>query len=624
MLVALKQRTDHSDEIVKLKAEVARMRLDATAVPCDELRKVLANSVKAEHWRELSHTDASTTKFELAQALKWAEKESALATRELERSQAAAATCHALLKQTLASCAPKDGASATAAGASPPDSGALPEGFPHTGAQACPSGKWQLLEPSVDARFEGEEGLSPRLDGIPVDGVNISDVYKVHVCKRSANEGTMLVTKLKRCDETRKFTTDPTYSALAGEYGPDEFDLILEGPEMMNLRTGPGARHTGACKYELPYRVSVPGQYHVSLVVSRENYGGADEQSAAWPPSHYDEPLGTQVFLNFEGALRTDEEMKSLLEGGEGGGVQLPPCSLVPPPNASQTWYRSGPGDGRWVNGKSTGLFKHRDPVSHVPSYFFPKSTRLAIVRPWVVNSQYRWTPRKCRMQIFTPAQARTCMHGKSVHFRGDSHMRQLMNALSSYMCEQGTDQGIWHADFCVTPVGKCTAADQVDKVCMKNDADGDAPPAFADCSEDGSTCDLDLVVANFGQHPADGAHHWPNKRYRDQVDAYTQKLIAATPAHVLRRKFLWMESNAAIFRKDVWIRGYHDWRTNSRLWAMNKYASAKMREIGVGIIPTFAQTTPMAQLQMDQAHFDLVVLQKSAVQHVLNFLCPP
>lgn len=94
-----------------------------------------------------------------------------------------------------------------------------------------------------------------------------------------------------------------------------------------------------------------------------------------------------------------------------------------------------------------------------------------------------------------------------------------------------------------------------------------------------------DLTISNYGQHPADGAHHWKYSQYQKSIDSYIMKLKKKNA----RKKFLWMESVAAMYRKDNWVRGYKDWRTNGRLGEYNRYATSKMRENGTfdtGLVP--------------------------------------
>jgi len=166
--------------------------------------------------------------------------------------------------------------------------------------------------------------------------------------------------------------------------------------------------------------------------------------------------------------------------------------------------------------------------------------------------------------------------------------------------------------------------------ICVVHDPLGGGAGLWAPA--DGNTAAPDLIVANFGQHLADGSHRWPNKKYRDLIDTFIESLLAGGAGNPsrdrdeklarLRRRFLWMETNAMSFRKDSFAQGTNDWRTNTRISIMNEYANAKMRKLGVGIIPTFAQTIAMTQTQPDPAHVNHKVLENSVVQHIFQFLC--
>jgi len=64
--------------------------------------------------------------------------------------------------------------------------------------------------------------------------------YRMSVCIHTGRvSGTVRIEKLLNCDETRRFTADPAYEAEVrsrySRYGPDEFVLGLEGPELHSL-----------------------------------------------------------------------------------------------------------------------------------------------------------------------------------------------------------------------------------------------------------------------------------------------------------------------------------------------------------------------------------------------------
>ena len=158
---------------------------------------------------------------------------------------------------------------------------------------------------------------------------------------------------------------------------------------------------------------------------------------------------------------------------------------------------------------------------------------------------------------------------------------------------------------------GRCNSPD-FKKICVANSPDG----------KNVGSMTADLVIANYGQHPADGAHRWKYSKYRSSIDAYINKLKAKGTKKV-RQHFLWMETVASMFRKDSWVRGYKDWRTNGRLGMYNKYATKKMRELGVGVLPVWRQSMSMTRLNPDMAHLEKAILHSSTVQQILNFLCP-
>ena len=128
--------------------------------------------------------------------------------------------------------------------------------------------------------------------------------------------------------------------------------------------------------------------------------------------------------------------------------------------------------------------------------------------------------------------------------------------------------------------------------------------------------------MSNYGQHPADGAHRWKYQKYRSSIDKYVNSLNAKGKENV-RGRFLWMETVASMFRKDSWVRGYKDWRSNGRIGAYNQYATSKMQENGYGVLNTFRQSMSMTRLNPDMAHLEHAILHRSTVQQILNFLCP-
>ena len=51
---------------------------------------------------------------------------------------------------------------------------------------------------------------------------------------------------------------------MRSRYGPDEFVLGLEGPELHSLTLN--MEYRGKCVYDMPFEVTTPGRYHLNLV----------------------------------------------------------------------------------------------------------------------------------------------------------------------------------------------------------------------------------------------------------------------------------------------------------------------------------------------------------------------
>ena len=305
-----------------------------------------------------------------------------------------------------------------------------------------------------------------------------------------------------------------------------------------------------------------------------------------WPPNHYDEPVGTKLFFTFG---NPKDAAKALVRIRAGDGLSV--CDLQ---GSSEEQAK-----GRWVTiyddmenhvfrtTDREGVAGPKDGKVKGGTYILPapENRRGALIRPWVDHKGYMWTPYNCKMpRVFSPEDARKCMDGKSLHLRGDSHMRQLFNGFLTYACGgKGAIYDTWHSDQCIDDRLLCKGPG-FKNICLKDDSDG---------TNIGNLAGVDLTVQNFGQHPADGAHHWTFDHYKQQANSLAAKLSGQDKA-VRKKKFLWHETNAMMFRKDSWIIAYNDWRTNSRIGAYNLHATAKMKELDVGIIPTFRQTLGM------------------------------
>ena len=423
-----------------------------------------------------------------------------------------------------------------------------------------------------DARFEMDETdntkQSIRLDGIPQTNIYDKFVFEYCVYDNNPLAGVFRISKMRQCKEDAHFSDDKDYSTYIRQHiGPDDFVLTLEGYELHDMVSD--ARYLGSCTYDIPFEVNSPGQYILNLLWWRENFASAvDIAASGWQAGHLDLPLGTSTVMTLTG--KANEQHK------ENCDLRDMAYSYMP---------------GRWQ------LIRPSPDNEEVSA---------SRIQNDIVSGKYRWHSKACTLKYFSSTDAAQCLSGKRVTFHGDSHMRQLRNSLALLAC--GVSLG-------VQVMGCVTQCPGLQHICSK--ADGLAvDPSFMLNEED------DLTVANFGHHWIDGERRRTVASYKQHIDTVVAS-IKARNSSLLMQKLVWYESNAMQLRKDAWIQGYDDQRTNVKIRAMNKYANAQMKTLGIPIIPSFTQTMPILVHNEDMAHFDLNLLYASAAQFVLGLLCP-
>eukprot|EP01062_Namystynia_karyoxenos_P053572 TRINITY_DN4344_c1_g1_i1.p1 TRINITY_DN4344_c1_g1~~TRINITY_DN4344_c1_g1_i1.p1 ORF type:complete len:650 (+),score=163.63 TRINITY_DN4344_c1_g1_i1:49-1950(+) len=564
-------------------------------------------------------------------------------------------------EQAGGAAAPPPGREGFRASSEQPAAGA---GAEPAGGQRCAAG-WRRLRPGPDARaetcadvptvqdemlsrwcaekgpaahslrFRPGEAASPPT---PAEA-DVLGRFSAWVCLGEGPqgmEGALRVDKNWGCKETAAFTADPATAEYARQCtGPDELYLSLEGPEVHALAPA----HLGGCRYEARFRVAVPGRYRVMLVWAREAWGGLNELRAEWPPAHLDLPLGTGPVLQV-GSADPAAQRGALASALSAAG--LPPCDLC------GGLHRRG----RWV-WDGTGPPPPQLPLRWLPDgRYAVRGVRLGVA---VNYSAYRWRPFECRLHHFDPGAARSCLRGRRLLLQGDSQVRATYNALLEHACaanESATKAGFGglarRGTRYFPPPGAYGACTDVSQVSYVWDTDLVQNRAFARCGRRGGRCRpapvrmrgakqrsqaqrsmatasvavypedamcSDVVVINAGQHQADGRHRWTFEQYRALLAVAARWLGANRAAGV------WHETNALPFRKDRYNREFKDWRTLSRLRLFNWYAG--MRLGTQRLIPTFEHTVPFALHTEDNAHYPAALLQQSAVQHLLNFVCP-
>ncbi|EKX43972.1 hypothetical protein GUITHDRAFT_110080 [Guillardia theta CCMP2712] len=452
--------------------------------------------------------------------------------------------------------------------------------------QSCGDSGWI---PMVSQQASFESGL--RLDGIKQEH-NISEKFKIQMCyDKGRMSGKILVEKRFDCNEAMEFSGDPQYVKMVrNQSGPDEFSFNLQGPELHSLVYN--MRYLGQCRYELPFKVTTPGKYFVNLVWWRENYNGATELSNGWLPAHFDLPLGLDVFIHLGEPGDDMKETREALQRNRNAS-DLPLCDMR---DKNYTYM-----DGRWLY-----MYDDVENIFYSPA---PQQVRLisggASMYTWVNLEKYYWYPSRCKLRHFEGKQALNCIASKTIRMQGDSHLRTIANALSDLAC------GVRSGGFDSGCASACKQAD-LSRNCYRKDGLGHAPDFFAD---QGAA----LNVINLGQHFCDGERKMKFAQYKQSIDAGVDKMSKLSPD--ARRTMIWHETNAVMFRKDSWIVGYGDQRTNIRIAMYNRYATAKMKELGITVLPTFSASLALAQ-NPDEAHYPLKYLQHSSVQYLLNFFC--
>ena len=440
-----------------------------------------------------------------------------------------------------------------------------------------------------DAHFEGYE-VSKRLDGI-MQRISLSEKFKIDICIfKSKTQGLIRIKKQHMCNEQISFAKDPEYiDMIRKRFGPDEFVLNLEGPEIHSLT--PHLIYKGNCEYHLPFKVYTPGLYHVNLVWYRENFAGAREGVTGWIPGHLDKPLGERIFVRLGEPNETEAYLRMHARDN------LPPCDL------RSRNYSYLPG--RWVyrGSNTSSIFQSK---AH-PTYH--RSVGKGRFHTWVRLEDYTWFPNHCSLPRLIPSKVQQCIRGKKILFEGDSHMRMLHHTLITFACGV---QGKW-TGWDTQCGGRChNLTGELKSICVIKDGTA-SRSTFVDSS-------AFTTFVNFGQHFCDGERHKTYREYTARVNWLIQKLKGLD--NEARSRVVWHETNQVPLRKDSWTRGYGDQRTNIKIAMYNQYATSEIKKLGIPIIPAFAQTLSLNAGGHDGAHFNFQVLSESSLRFALALLC--
>ena len=492
---------------------------------------------------------------------------------------------------------------------------------------------WIPVVPSKDANYEWNEGidaLGVRLDGIK-QPPNIRNKFVIEHCIISPMKGMYRIKKSKLCnDDHHSITKDATLQKFVNEkYGPDEYEFHLQGPELIAMNQV----YYGKCVTIFHYELQITGRYRVYLVHMRENYMSHSE-IVGWPICHYDQPLGSKLFVHFGKTKEVEDsenKLQALLKFQSG---QTENTTTTIPLCTSDNIEESN--DGGWItlwkkDELSTKLFTLTpDIMRNNPEYpvGVPRIQggsdkaslnyqRGVVIKPYVGHDKYVWKSKKCHLNYHPPKDAYQCLKGKSIKMHGDSQMQRLHYALVTYVCGcgraycpatpmEGYDYKPTYQNL-QDPKNKCGSTSNI-QIGMNRDDDGDGHP---------NVNTVDLTFVNFGQHPADAFHKWPLAKYRQHVDSYLAKIVAQKG---YKSKFIWVSTPAVAFRKDTFIRGYKDWRTNGRLERFNEYAATQMKKHGIRVLDLFRMSQGMTDLNPDNAHMVSAVCSAMVFFFLLSY----
>jgi len=418
----------------------------------------------------------------------------------------------------------------------------------------------EKVTPSEDAHFQ-----KYRLDGID-QPASIAEKFDIRLCKEAKDSasGVFHIRKLKGCmTDIKKFSEDSKYEEkVQTEMGQDEFIFLLEGPEVHSLHPRKSEKMK-QCEYELPFTLETSGKYHLNLVWVRENFKATDEMNKVWPAAHFDLPLGTKTFLSL---------------GSDGMSLGLAKKQELGTCAPHQSWHEKA----RWVyQGESDKVFFEEPKDVRCVDIGFMTTMKACktknVVRTFIDYEKYDYLPTACRPRRFTKEEAKTCLAGKKVDFRGDSHMRLLFWTLSQWVYGHNSVNREEKQKFQVSRGNiNLTHTPLMDKL------EKALPP------EDLST--YDLVVSNLGHHPADGRHHYTLEMYQKLIDTYASKI----PENG-KKKLVWFETPAMPLRTDFAVKSFTDWRTDHRFRLYNEYANAKFESMGVPVVKSYDATQSMS-----------------------------
>jgi hypothetical protein len=364
--------------------------------------------------------------------------------------------------------------------------------------------------------------------------------------------------------------------------------MWIEGPTMQGVIP----TYAGCHSYSHDFAIPIEGNYRVKVVSFRSNFSAINEIIKEYPPMKYRVMVDELVTLN-----------KTV---GGGKKVQcadiwtaVKPDYMLPNPvtifssdmnrglsnltthiSVSSTSGREVQNNGRKRCADTVDVYDWRSPC------FLPTAgtSGAADASSTTVPIGYLGT--------VNDTVASQILAHKRIFFMGDSHTRTFVQSLMRWACKQNLafTKAYFGSNFGADSA-HCPGLNVVYKYeyfCNTNHLPKNVK-------------DFDLVTMNCGHHPASGEQYTIDM-YRDLV---SNALISVARKGYNSSNFVWVESNAQPIRNDKFVFDYKDWRTEHRLHLFNRVANEIVQGKGkYHVIPTFANTLPLADKLCDNAHF--------------------
>lgn len=437
----------------------------------------------------------------------------------------------------------------------------------------------------------------------------------------------------------------------AWDLGPDEFYLVLEGPEFLK----PRGVHVGGCRYVFSFFLTLPGAYRIYLLALRSDWGALNETGGAlstlpfpagvggcdanfvctetkgyaefggrrlhhapehpfhlshFPPYTLDNLLGDKLVVRLGGSRSTasnDEDARALA---------LREASQCTEPGALPL-CRVGAAAGRWVRRTSTARdFDASSPPWMVEERrFYNGGYGLGIRYFTDLGQSVEWVPYACCPRALVKERVWACMANASstIQLRGDSQMRVLFNSFVAEACDS-PDRSVAHGingQACTSPSARCGKW----QTCYRFDPIG---KAF-----DFNAAAMSTVV-NFGQWSASGGRQSTLALWSLEVRRWAAlALRSRTP----QRRVFWMDIVPYPQGNFDWFYTYRDWRTSHRValfhaQSMRVLAPLVQRGELDGIISRFDVTDPLVDMAKDGAHVENTRVLAEANRRVIVALC--